>query len=89
MENIQPIATLKKKWEAFGWCAREVDGHNIEELINAFSEIPLCKDKPTMVLAHTIKGKGIPDLEDKLESHYLSVPKEKVKLYIEKLEGTK
>lgn len=89
VDNIQPISTLKKKWEDFGWGVREVDGHNIEELINVFKEIPFYKDKPSLVLAHTIKGKGVSDLENKLESHYLSIPKEKVKLYIEKLEETK
>ena len=89
VDNIQPIFTLKKKWEDFGWCVREVDGHNIKELNNVFKEIPFYKDKPSLVIAHTIKGKGIPDLENKLESHYLSIPKEKVKLYVERLEGTK
>lgn len=65
--NLEPFA---EKWRSFGWTVKEVDGHNIEQLIQTLKNIPFEKNKPNVVIAHTIKGKGISFIEDKLESHY-------------------
>ncbi len=69
-DKILGLEPLKNKWESFGWAAKEIDGHNFEEIEKAFSDIPFEKDKPNLVIAHTIKGKGISFLENKLISHY-------------------
>jgi len=87
VENIQPIKTFKAKWEAFGWYVTEIDGHNLKELKKTFKNIPFEKNIPSLIIAHTIKGKGIAEMENKLEWHYLSVPKEKVSKFMEELEG--
>jgi transketolase len=50
---------LMEKWEAFGWHVSRVDGHNIEEIINALSQVEKITGKPKIIIAHTIKGKGI------------------------------
>lgn len=71
--NLEPLA---EKWQAFGWQAKEVDGHNFEELEKALSSVASEKEKPSVVICHTIKCKGIPFLEDKLESHYHHLTKE-------------
>jgi transketolase len=71
--NLEPLA---KKWEDFGWSAKEIDGHNFEELEKVLLSIPFEKGKPSIVIAHTIKGKGVSFLEDKLESHYKHLTKE-------------
>lgn len=86
VENIQPITTFRGKWEAFGWGVKEVDGHDHTELEAAFREAPFKPDSPSVVIAHTIKCKGVPEMEDKFESHYLSVPKEKVEQYLRELD---
>ena len=89
VENIQPISTFKAKWEAFGWCVKEVDGNNCGQLKKILTNVPFKKNIPSLIIAHTIKGKGIKEIENKLEWHYLSVPKEKVNLFIKEIEENK
>jgi len=86
VENIQPIRTLPGKFAAFGWGVREVDGHDHEALERAFSALPFETGQPSVVIAHTVKGKGVSDMEGKFESHYLSVPRDKVEKYLQEIE---
>jgi transketolase len=65
--NIEP---LKDKWQAFGWEVREINGHNFEEIEKAFISPPLHKEKPMIVIAKTIKGKGVSFMEGKNLYHY-------------------
>ena len=53
---LEPFA---EKWRSFGWNVREADGHDIEDLINAFREVEAVKGKPSVIIAHTVKGKGV------------------------------
>lgn len=86
VENIQPIPTFRGKWEAFGWGAREVDGHNHGELETAFRAAPFRPGCPSVIIARTTKCKGVKEMEGCFESHYLSVPKDKVECYCRDLE---
>lgn len=63
------MATYRRRWEAFGWQAVIVDGHSIPELHDAYLKAAHTADKPTVVLARTIKGKGMPGVEDKEGEH--------------------
>lgn len=65
--NLEPF---KDKWLAFGWHVVEVDGHNHEELKKALSAVPFQKDKPTVVLANTVKGKDVSFMEHSVLWHY-------------------
>lgn len=85
-DNIQLISSLKRKFESFGWSVREIDGHNFEQLEKVFKNIPFENEKPTMIIAHTIKGKGIPTMENKLEWHYRSPKENQLKDFFEMLE---
>lgn len=69
-EEIMQLSPLKDKWEAFGWNAYEIDGHDFEQLLSVFSKIPFVAGKPTAIIAHTIKGKGISFMEDDNNWHY-------------------
>lgn len=62
-EDIMPLESLKAKWESFNWHVLEVDGHNIEAFVDAIEEAKAIYEKPTMIIAHTIPGKGIPEIE--------------------------
>lgn len=62
-ENVMPLEPLADKYRAFNWHVIEVDGHNIEEFINAIEEAKAIYEKPTLILAHTIPGKGIKEIE--------------------------
>ena len=85
-DNIMPISSFKSKWQAFGWSVREVDGHNLEALIKVLQGAPFEPEKPSLIIAHTLKGKGIKEFEDKLEWHYRSPKPENIDRYLRELD---
>ena len=62
-EDVMPLDSLRAKYEAFNWHVLEVDGHNIRQFIEAIDEAKAIYEKPTVIIAHTIPGKGVPDIE--------------------------
>jgi transketolase len=62
-EDVMPLDSLRAKYEAFNWHVLEVDGHNIEQFCDAVEEAKAIYEKPTVILAHTIPGKGIKEIE--------------------------
>ncbi|MEK7120147.1 MAG: transketolase, partial [Patescibacteria group bacterium] len=68
-EDVMPIEPLKDKYEAFGWHVIEVNGHNFEEFIDAVDQAKAIFEKPTLIIAHTIPGKGVDFMEFKYEWH--------------------
>ncbi len=62
-EDIMPLENLRAKYEAFNWHVLEIDGHNFEEIVNAAEEAKAIYEKPTVIIAHTIPGKGIKEIE--------------------------
>ena len=64
VSEIMGVEPLDKKWEAFGWNVIKIDGHNFEEILSALEKAKECKDKPTMILAKTVKGKGVSFMEN-------------------------
>ena len=62
-ENIMPLEPLRKKYEAFNWNVIEVDGHNIAQFVDAIVEAHAIFEKPTVIIAHTIPGKGVSFME--------------------------
>lgn len=77
-QQVMPLEPLFEKWISFGWHVIEANGHSITQLINAFEEAKQIKRKPTFIIAHTIKGYGIPHVEDKAESHSVTFSTEEV-----------
>jgi len=68
--NIIDLEPFAEKWRSFGWETREVDGHDVDQLFNVLSKIPLQNGKPTCMIAHTVKGKGVSFMENELLWHY-------------------
>jgi transketolase len=68
-EDIMPLGDLRGKYESFGWHVLEVDGHNIRQFIDAVEEAKAIYEKPTVIIAHTIAGKGVPDIETDYHWH--------------------
>lgn len=62
-EDIMPLEDLRGKWESFGWHVQEIDGHNIESIIDAASMARAITNKPSIIIAHTIPGKGVDFME--------------------------
>ena len=62
--EIKGVEPLDKKWEAFGWNVIKIDGHDFEQILSALDKSKECKGKPTMIIAKTIKGKGVSFMEN-------------------------
>lgn len=68
-EDIMPLEPLREKYESFNWHVIDVDGHNIREVVDACREAEAIVEKPVMIIAHTIPGKGVSYMEGKFEWH--------------------
>ena len=86
IKNIINLEPFFDKWKSFGWGTKEVDGHNLKELLKVIHSIPLMKNKPTAIIAHTISGKGVSFLENKLEWHYSNLSEKQYKKAIKELD---
>ena len=64
VSEIMGVEPLDKKWEAFGWNVIKIDGHDFEQILSALDKARKCKGKPTMIIAKTIKGKGVSFMEN-------------------------
>jgi transketolase len=78
-EDIMPLESLRDKYEAFRWNVIDVNGHDIEEFIAAVYEAKSVYEKPTVILAHTIPGKGVDFMEQKYQWHGIPPNKEQAK----------
>jgi len=85
ISEILDIEPVIKKWESFGWKVFEVNGHSFEELIEAFNEAKKIKDKPQIIIAHTIKGKGVSFMEGNNHFHGRAPNKEEEKRALEEI----
>lgn len=75
------------KWRSFGWSVREVDGHNHAEIREAFTSIPNARAKPTCIIAHTIKGKGVSFMENSVLWHYRTAKGDEYAAALKELDG--
>lgn len=68
-EDVMPLNPLPEKWRAFGWNVFEIDGHDLEQIFEKIELAKKSKGKPTMIIANTVKGKGVSFMEDQAEWH--------------------
>ncbi len=68
-DKILPISSLKEKWGSFGWHVIDIDGHDVVSILSALDEAKNIKGAPTMIIAHTVKGKGFPFAENQVKYH--------------------
>ena len=87
--DIMPMGDIKAKFASFGFHCIECDGHDVEALYNAFEEAKTVKGKPTIVLAHTVKGKGVSFMEGKNTWHGKAIGDEEFAKAMEELGGAK
>ena len=88
-ENVMPLENLRQKYEAFNWHVIEVDGHNIREFIDAIEQAKAIYEKPTLILAHTIPGKGISEIEFDYTWHGKAPSKEEAEKFLKELRTLK
>lgn len=84
-EDIMPLENLRAKYEAFNWHVLEIDGHNFEQIIAVFAEAKTIFEKPTVIIAHVIPGKGVEFMENKWQWHGKPPSPEEAKLALTEL----
>jgi len=87
VKDVLDLDPLADKFRAFRWAVKEVDGHNMQELTDTFRSLPLESGRPTAIIAHTVKGKGVSFMEDQLAWHYKSPSSEQVEIALKELEA--
>ena len=86
VQEIMPLAPLSDKWRSFGWNVIEIDGHRMNEILTAFERARSMKGKPTIIIAKTVKGKGVSFMENNNEFHGMAPNKEQFSLALQELE---
>lgn len=86
-EQIMSIEPLPDKWKAFGWHVIEINGHDFKEILKAFEEAKGIKGKPTVIIAHTVKGKGVSFMEGAVGFHGKAPNKEQYDQAMRELGG--
>jgi transketolase len=81
--NLEPF---KDKWQSFGWYVIEINGHDINQLINAFRRAKDIKNQPSIIIAHTVKGKGVSFMENNLNFHGNAPNENEIELALKELE---
>ncbi len=84
-EDVMPLESLRAKWEAFNWHVMEIDGHNFSEIISAVEQGKAVFNKPSVIIAHTIPGKGVAEFERKFEWHGKAPNKEEAAMALSEL----
>lgn len=86
-KDVLDLEPFSDKWKSFGWDVKEIDGHNFDEIIETLTKIPFTKNKPSVIIAHTIKGLGgVEKHVNKISSQYKPPTMEEAKDLIKKLE---
>ncbi|MGA3095316.1 MAG: transketolase [Bryobacteraceae bacterium] len=85
VKDIMEVAPLAEKWRAFGWHTMEIDGHDISALRRAFAEAESVKGKPSCMVAHTVKGKGVSFMENNPKFHGTAPTPAEVELALQEL----
>jgi len=86
VKDVLDLDPLAEKWAAFNWAVREIDGHDLGAIEATLREVPFTPGKPSCLIAHTVKGKGVSFMEDELLWHYRSPQNDEYRRAIEELE---
>lgn len=85
VKEVMDLEPLSAKWQAFKWNVREVNGHDVGELTRTLASTPFAVGMPSVVIAHTVKGKGVSFMENRLEWHYKSPDADQLERALEEL----
>lgn len=78
VENIMNMTPIAEHFQGFGWAVKDIDGNNMEEIVEALDEAPFQTGKPSLIVAHTVKGKGLSFAEGNVAYHYWTPSKEEI-----------
>ena len=88
-DDVMTVEPIGEKFAAFGWNVIEIDGHDFEQILAAFDDARACKGKPSVIVAKTVKGKGVSFMEDQAGWHGKAPDDEQTKTALEDLKGEK
>jgi len=88
-DEIMPLGDVRAKWESFGWHVIEIDGHKVEEIADALDRAKAVKGRPTIIVARTVKGKGVSFMEGKNTWHGKPISREEYEAAKAELGGGK
>lgn len=86
-EDLLPLESLEQKFEAFGWAVRRIDGHSFPAMEHAFSTLPFEQGKPSVLIADTVRGKGLPSIEQRADRWFVNFSGEEVSMLLDELHG--
>lgn len=86
-EELIPLESIEKKFEAFGWNAYRVDGHNFEKMDKTFKSVKLNEGKPNVVIADTVRGKGLPSIEARADRWFVNFKHDEIDMLLKELHG--
>lgn len=88
-EALIPLEPLAPKFEAFGWAARRIDGHDFSAMRDGFGTLPLVPGRPTVIIADTVRGKGLPSIEARADRWFVSFSDDEVTALLDELHGAR
>jgi transketolase len=86
VDDIVPLDPLADKWRAFRWNVTEIDGHDMSAIVRALDAVPAARG-PTAIIAHTMKGKGVPGIEGTSRAHYTTLTEDEARRALDALGG--
>lgn len=86
-EELIPIEPLENKFEAFGWSVKRIDGHSFDEMEKAFATVPIAAGKPNVIIADTVRGKGLPSIERQANRWFVNFSHEEIEALLKELHG--
>ena len=85
--SAKPMVRMAERWGAFGWAVREIDGHDMAQICEALDWADTNGDAPSLIIAHTVKGKGISFIEGRPEFHNAALTAEQIEQAVSELEA--
>lgn len=86
-EDLLPLEPLEQKFESFGCAVKRINGHQFDEMADAFSSLPLSVGKPTVIIADTLRGKGLPSIQERADRWFCNFTHDEVEALIRELHG--
>lgn len=88
-EELIPLESIDKKFKAFGWSVQRINGHDFEQMENVFTSLPFTSQQPSVVIADTIRGKGLPSIEARADRWFVNFTSVEVEMLLDELHGVR
>jgi len=86
-EDLLPLEPIENKFEAFGWSVKRINGHSFADMEEAFSELPFEAKRPSVLIADTVRGKGLPSIEQRADRWFVNFSSDEVDMLLDELHG--